>query len=112
MMGKWRLWVIAGAVLASSGTARAVDPALKCEAQKLKVAGKYAFCRMQAEAKAAAKLDTPDFAKCDAAFDEDWHEAEGRALAKGTSCWTMGDAVTIQGTTADFSDSVADSLDP
>jgi hypothetical protein len=109
---KWQRWAVMGAVLMSSGTALAVDPAVKCEAEKLKAAGKYAFCRMHAEAKASAKFEAPDFSKCDAAFDQKWQQAESRAVAKGTSCWTMGDATTIQGATADYTDSVADSLDP
>ena len=32
--------------------ALAVDPAIKCEAAKLKEAGKYGFCRLKAESKA------------------------------------------------------------
>ena len=61
MRWKWQRWAVAGVVLMSSGAALAVDPAVKCEAQKLKIAGKYAFCRMQAEAKANAKFEAPDF---------------------------------------------------
>lgn len=109
---KWQRWAVAGVVLMSSGAALAVDPAVKCEAQKLKIAGKYAFCRMQAEAKANAKFEAPDFSKCDAGFEQKWQDAESRAVTQGTTCWTMGDATLIQGATADYTDSVAGSLDP
>jgi hypothetical protein len=112
MTRKWQRWAVASVVLLSSGTALAVDPAIKCEAQKLKAAGKYAFCRMQAEAKASSKLGQPDFSKCDAQFGQNWQQAEARAVAKGTNCWTMGDATAIQGLTADYTDAAADALDP
>jgi hypothetical protein len=45
-----------GAVLLIADTAHAVTAADKCEAAKLKVAGKYDFCRLKAEA-AAVKTD-------------------------------------------------------
>jgi hypothetical protein len=112
MMRKWQWWAVMGTLVLSSGTALAVDPAVKCEAEKLKAAGKYAFCRMQAEAKASHSFDAPDFSKCDAAFEETWQRAESRAVTKGTSCWTMGDVTAIQGATEDYTDSISKSLDP
>ena len=39
----------------------AADPAVKCEAGKLKEAGKYANCRMNADSKAVKKDEDPDY---------------------------------------------------
>ena len=58
-----------GLVLTWPGPAGAVSPADKCEAAKLKTAGKYGFCRLKAEAKAAQTGDAPDYSKCDANFN-------------------------------------------
>ena len=50
---------------------------MKCEASKLKAAGKYDFCRLNVEAKAAKSGDSPDFSKCDPTFGTKWMKAEG-----------------------------------
>jgi len=49
--GIWTLAIGAGLALATP-PAWALSPADKCEAAKNKVAGQYAFCRQEAEAKA------------------------------------------------------------
>lgn len=106
-MGKWI--AIAG-VLLSASSAAAVDPAIRCQADKLKVAAKYTFCRLKAEAEAAKSFGEPDFAKCDAAFSAGWQQAESRALSKGTPCWTSGDQAGVQGDLAAQSGALADHL--
>lgn len=40
------------AILLSSVTAMAADPAVKCESGKLKISSKYAACLLKAESKA------------------------------------------------------------
>lgn len=49
-----RRFVVAGLLLAVAlgGPAAALTPAQKCQAKKLKITGKYAFCRLKADAKA------------------------------------------------------------
>ncbi len=111
-MGMGRQWALIGSVVLWSTAALAVDPAIKCEADKLKAAGKYAMCRMQVQAKAVRAFATPDFSKCDAQFETQWQQLETRALEQGTSCWTMGDAQAIQTETAAHTDAVATALAP
>lgn len=106
-MGKW---VVAGMILLWAGSAWAIDPAVKCEKEKLKAAGKYAFCRLQVEAR--SRFSEPDFSKCDEAFLAKWQKAEDHTLAKGTPCWTMGDAVAVQDLIAAQTDRVASTLSP
>jgi len=106
-MGKW---VALSALLLSASSASAMDPAIRCQADKLKIAAKYTFCRLKAEADAARTFAAPEFAKCDAAFAAGWAQAESRALGKGTPCWTSGDASVVQGDLAEQSGALADHL--
>ncbi|OGL68152.1 hypothetical protein A3D60_04075 [Candidatus Uhrbacteria bacterium RIFCSPHIGHO2_02_FULL_47_29] len=84
---------ITGLVLTWSGPAAAVSPAVKCEAAKLKIAGKYGFCRLKAEAKAAQTSDTPDYSKCDAKYADKWGVAETKGDGQ---CPTNGDESAVQ----------------
>jgi Protein of unknown function (DUF1566) len=77
-----------------AGTAAAVSDADKCEAAKLKVAGKYDFCRLKAEAKAVKTGNPVDYSKCDAKFTDKWATAEAKG---GGMCPTNGDAANVQG---------------
>jgi len=52
---------------------------VKCEATKNKLAGKYAFCRQKAEAKAVRKKEPPDYTKCSKKFSDKWVKVETRA---------------------------------
>lgn len=67
--------------------------AQKCQAQKNKIAGKYALCLQKAVAKAVKKGTTVDTAKCGEVFDKLW----GKAEAKWTSCPTVADGAEIKG---------------
>ena len=80
-MGLW-----AGPVLAAS-------PAEKCEAAKNKVAGKYAFCRQKAQAKAIKSGNPVDYSTCDTKFGEKWASAETDG---GGMCPTSGDVTDVQ----------------
>ena len=53
-----------------TSTTQAADPAVKCEAGKLKEAGKYANCRMKADSKAYKKDEVPDNTKCFPKFSD------------------------------------------
>jgi len=109
-MSKWQRWALAGVALLAPAAAHAVDPAVKCESDKLKAVGKYVYCRLLAESKAARSFAEPDFSKCDAQFMEKWAEMEEKAAAQSTSCWTTGDGTAVQGSTSSFTDSIADQL--
>jgi hypothetical protein len=91
-------------VLLLAGAAHALSPADKCEASKLKTAGKYDFCRLLAEAKAAKRGGTPDFSTCDAAYSAKWSAAETKA---GGMCPSNGDEKTVQSFIIEHSDAVA-----
>lgn len=115
-MQKWQLWArwtqcgLIGAALLAPVAARAMDPAVKCESDKLKAVGKYAYCRLLEQSKAARSFDVPDFSKCDAAFAEKWDEMEQKAASQSTSCWTTNDAAAIQAATQGFTETIEDAL--
>jgi hypothetical protein len=95
----------AGLLLAAS--AQALTPADKCEAAKLKIAGKYGFCRFKAESKAVKTGGLPDYSKCDLKYSGKWGSAESSA---GGQCPTNGDEVPIQAFITQHSDDVAAAL--
>ena len=103
------IWVVVLLVLSAS-SALAMDPAIKCQTQKLKAAAKYTACRLKAEADAARHFAAPDFGKCDATFAADWQSAEARALAQGAPCWTSGDAATVQADITAQTEALSDAL--
>jgi hypothetical protein len=90
--GAWTA-MAAALVLASGTQARAISDADKCEAAKNKIAGKYAFCREKAEAKAIKTGGSPDYTKCDAKFSQKWMDAETNG---GGMCPTSGDQAAMQ----------------
>jgi hypothetical protein len=92
MVARWH-WGTAAllAALLGAHTAAAITDAQKCEASKLKTAGKYGFCRLKAEAKAVKTGDPPDYSKCDGKYGDKWMQAEG-----GGSCPTTGDQTAQQ----------------
>ena len=57
--------LVVAATLVAVGSAQGLGPEDKCEADKNKIAGKYAFCRQNAEAKAIKKGEAADYSKCD-----------------------------------------------
>jgi hypothetical protein len=88
MLGR-RSWFVSIAVLVWAGTAMAVDPAGKCDADKLKTAGKYGFCRLKAEAKAVKTGQPVDFTKCDDKYSFKWQLAEPSAPPSIRSRWSL-----------------------
>lgn len=106
-----KLAIAAAFVAAGTGTAWGLSPEDKCEVDKNKEAGKYAFCRQKAEAKAIKKGTAPDYAKCDAKLLDKWAKAEQKAIDKGTSCVDSVTDAVIQSFVTAHSDIVAAALD-
>ena len=100
-------FVCALALIASATSAFALDPARRCEASKLKTAGKYGFCQLKEESKAAKTGGAPDFSKCDDLFSAKWGQAETNA---GGMCPSNGDEAAIQAFIAEHADALAVAL--
>ncbi len=92
------------ATLLLAGGAAAVTDAEKCEAAKLKTAGKYSFCRQKAEAKAVKTGDPVDYSKCDENYADKWAKAESNA-GMGV-CPSEGDAAAMQAFITQHTDDV------
>lgn len=86
-------WVAIALCVLAVAQARALTDAEKCEAAKNKIAGKYAFCRQKAEAKAIKTGSTPDYSKCDSKYATKWLNAD---TSGGGMCPTSGDQTTMQ----------------
>ena len=95
-----------GLLLAAS--AGALTPADKCEAGKLKEAGKYGFCRLKAEAKAVKTASLPDYSKCDAKYGVKWTAIE---TGGGGMCPSNVDQTAIQSFITQHTDDLASALD-
>ncbi len=77
----------------------------KCEFAKNKVAGKYAFCRAKAEAKAIKRALAPDYTKCDSKLLKKWDKAEVPA-----ACTDAVTAMAIQTFVTANTDAIAAAL--
>lgn len=85
---------IAWGILIATPVAAKPSPAQKCAADKNKEAGKYASCRLSAEAKAIRKGTTADHSKCDAKFQKKWERIDLRGAGQ---CPVTGDLTPVQG---------------
>lgn len=74
--------------------AAAVEPAVKCEAAKLKEAAKYFSCRLKADSKALVKSAEVDYTKCLEKFSAKFPSLEDKAGA--SVCPTEGDVDSEQ----------------
>lgn len=92
---------VVGAGLAIAGP----SPARKCQAAKLKAAGKACDCRHSLAAKALAGGVTPDFAKC----ADKLADAFAKAESKG-GCPDTGEGATVDGRLADLVDDLSTAL--
>jgi hypothetical protein len=93
-------WLACAALAIGVTTSGAQTAASVCEAGKQKAAGKYAECRLIAEAKFAlvpdlAKL-TADLARCGAKQSKTWSQLEARAVQQGGACPSVGDQDAVQ----------------
>jgi predicted dienelactone hydrolase len=84
--------VLVAAVVWTGSAAAGPSPSVKCQAAKLKAAGKACDCRHAVAAKAIASGTTPDFAKC----ADKIAAAFAKAEAKG-GCPATGDGATVDG---------------
>ena len=82
-----------GTVLLMAGAAHAATATVTCEASKLKIAGRYGLCRLQADARAVKRGDLPEYAQCDQTFLRKWSTAERKA---GGQCPGNGDERTFE----------------
>ncbi len=104
-----RIWVtvlIAAVATLWAGAATALTPADKCESTKLKVAGKYGFCRLKAESKAVKIGGAPDYSKCDLKYSGKWSSTE----TSGAGQCPNGDETPIQAFITQHSDDLAAAL--
>lgn len=100
--------VAAVALVLLAHSAAALSPADRCEADKLKRAGKYNFCRMKAEARAVKTGSAPDYALCDLKLGQRWTLAESAAAGQ---CPSTGDLATITARIAADTDDIVACLD-
>ncbi len=98
-----------GLTLGLAANVQALDPDVKCAADKVKEAGKYGFCRIKAESKSIKKGEAPDFSKCDSKYSEKWQKAESKAEG---ACPTNADEATIQAQVVQFVDDLVATLNP
>jgi hypothetical protein len=88
-------------LLLAGTTGAATAPAQRCQSAKNKEAGKYAACRLNAEAKFAATGDGAARAtalqKCLAQYAATWPGLETKAVAAGGACPSVSDQAAIQG---------------
>ena len=77
----------------SASVAHAVDPALKCEADKLTAAGKYTACLLKAEAKSVKTGAPPDFTNCEGKLTRKFERIETTLAA---ACPTLGDVEQVR----------------
>lgn len=83
-----RIVMTAALVTGVVGQTKALTPQQTCQAAKLKVAGRYALCRLKADAKAVKSGDPADYIRCAAKFNIKYSQAE---TAASGACPTIGD---------------------
>jgi hypothetical protein len=76
-----------------AGSAWALTPRARCEADKLKRTGALALCRLKADAQAVKAGGAADYSRCNAKFVAKWLAAEATA---GGQCPVNGDLGAIQ----------------
>lgn len=91
--GGKRLTLIIGTLVLLGTSAAGLTNEQKCHADKLKRTGKYAACRMKAEAKAVKTQGTPNYTRCDEKLVEKFGSDEA---VYATECPTTGDVGQIQ----------------
>ena len=98
-----------GLVRGVSTSVWAVDPRVKCVADKVKEAGNYSACSFKAESKAIKKGEAPDHSKCDSKYSAKWQKAESKAAG---ACPTNEDEAAIQAQVQQFVDDLVAVLEP
>ncbi len=103
--------IVLSGLLSVGSAAAGPTPEEKCEADKNKIAGKYAFCRQKAEMKAIKKEEPADYTKCDSKLLLKWQKAAEKAVNKGTTCMDSVSDPDIQSFVTAHADAVAAALD-
>lgn len=85
--------VVLAALVAVATVAHALSPGDRCEADKLKTAGKYAYCRLRAESTAVMTGTAPNYTACDAKYGTKWSQVDARG---GGQCPVNGDQAAIR----------------
>ena len=94
--------------LVASAVHAGPSPADKCEAAKLKAAGKACSCRHSAAAAALVGGTAPDFTKCTTRLTDAFASAETKA---GGACPNVGEGTTVEGRLAGMLSGVETVLD-
>lgn len=102
-----RILAAAAMLLLGVGSAGALTDAEKCHSSELKVAGKYSFCRLKAEAKAVKTASPPDYSKCDESFAAKFSQADAKGMGQ---CPASATQAEIQAYLTQCSDDVATAL--
>lgn len=105
--------IVALGVLALAGPVwGAATPEQKCEAGKKQEAGKYAACRLKAEAKLVQQGDVERYnaalGRCQGKLETKFTKLEAAAALRGTTCPTVDDADDVAGYIDCASDAVSD----
>ena len=108
-MGRLATLALLVMVLTPWQAAHALEPADKCEVDKLKAAATYFACRLKAELKGIKKGEAPDFSRCNEKYDSKWSKIETKAEG---ACSTSGDGDAVGGLIRDFSSSTSSVLEP
>jgi len=87
--------IVSAGVLLVGGVAHGVSPADKCESSELKISGKYAYCRLKADAKAVKTGGAPDFSKCDMTFADKFGKADTAGMGQCPSSATPAQIQTF-----------------
>jgi hypothetical protein len=85
-IGRGVLPILAVGSLLVASASSAITPQDRCAAGKNKVAGKYAFCRQKALFKAIARMEPPNYSRCEAALLDKWAKLERHAIEAGAAC--------------------------
>jgi hypothetical protein len=93
---RWALGVALASLVATPALAGGADP--QCEGGKLAAAGRYAGCRLAAEAAALKGGGPAGFSKCEAGLEKAWSSSEARSSACATSddLDAIRDALTLE----------------
>lgn len=95
------------ATLLSGSSSGALTDAERCEMTKLKIAAKYASCRLKARQKSVATKTVPDDAICDDRYARVWADAESGAAG---ACPSNGDQTAVRTAIAGFTDALSSAL--
>jgi hypothetical protein len=98
----WGVLAFMGALLIA-GVSWALNPAVNCEAAKLREAAKYGYCCLKAESDAVKKGEPVDYNKCAEKFNKKWPLLEKRGQGL---CPTSGEQAAMNTEIAEHCDRI------